>query len=73
MFLPDAARAILRIDLPPEAKVRMHELAAKAREGTLDPHEQEESTNYDRVGNLLALLKSKARQRLKEIGDDGSA
>jgi hypothetical protein len=44
----------------------MHELAAKARDGSLTKAEQEEIRNYERVGNLLALKKSKARQRLKK-------
>src|SRR5262249_6437576 len=61
-----AARSILRIEFAQEDKDRMHKLAAKAREGTLTPAEQEEIRNYERVGNLLALMKSKARQRLKK-------
>lgn len=44
----------------------MKALAAKAREGSLTEPEQEEVRNYERVGNLLALLHSKARQRLKK-------
>lgn len=69
----DAARSILRLDFAPEDKDRMHELAAKAREGSLTAMEQEEIGNYERVGNLLALLKSKARQRLKRnSGGNGS-
>jgi hypothetical protein len=54
------------MEFPPEDKDRMHELAAKAREGTLTLAEQQEIRNYERVGNLLALMKSKARQRLKK-------
>jgi hypothetical protein len=46
-------------------KDRMHELAAKAREGMLSPADEEDIRTYERVGNLLALMKSKARQRLK--------
>jgi hypothetical protein len=61
-----AARSIVRMEFPQEDKDRMHELAAKAREGTLTPVEQEEIRSYERVGNLLALMKSKARQRLKK-------
>ncbi len=40
-----AARSILRIQFALEDKDRMHELAAKAREGTLTPAEQEEIRN----------------------------
>jgi hypothetical protein len=59
------ARSILRLEFPPEDKERMHELAAKARDGSLTGDEHEAIKNYERVGNLLALMKSKARQRLK--------
>ena len=61
----EAAQALLTIDFTSEDEARMRVLAAKARDGTLETHEQEEVRNYERVGNLLALLKSKARQRLK--------
>jgi hypothetical protein len=60
-----AARSILRMEFTPEDTNQMHELAAKARAGTLTAGEQEAIRNYERVGNLLALMKSKARQRLK--------
>src|ERR1700674_2266487 len=62
----EAARSILRLEFAPEDKERMHDLAAKARDGSLRAAEQEETRNYERVGNLLALMKSKARQRLKK-------
>ena len=62
----EAARALLRLDFAPEDKERMRELAAKARDGSLSPAEQEEIGIYERVGNLLALMKSRARQRLKK-------
>src|SRR5262245_30782680 len=62
----EAARSLLRLEFAPEDKDRMHELAAKARDGSLTAAEQEEIRNYEQVGNLLALLKSKARQRLKK-------
>jgi len=62
----EGARSILRLEFAPVDKDRMHELAAKARDGSLTAAEQEEIRNYERVGNLLALMKSKARQRLKK-------
>jgi hypothetical protein len=61
----EAARSLLRLEFAPEDKERMRELAAKARDGSLTATEQEEIRNYERVGNLLALMKSKARLRLK--------
>ena len=60
----EAARSLLRLDFAAEDKERMHGLAAKARDGSLTTTEQEAIRNYERVGNLLALMKSKARQRL---------
>ena len=61
-----AARSLLRLEFAPEDRERMRALAAKAREGELTAAEEEEIRAYERVGNLLALLKSKARQRLKK-------
>jgi hypothetical protein len=43
---------------------RMTELAAKAREGTLEPAEVELTEAYERVASFLGLVKSKARRSL---------
>jgi hypothetical protein len=43
----------------------MRELSAKARRGTLTPEEDAEMDNFERVGSILSILKSKARQVLK--------
>jgi hypothetical protein len=59
------ARAIVRLRLRPGDVKRMHELAAKARDGTLTQAEQEEAENYDQATLLLSLLQSMARQALK--------
>jgi hypothetical protein len=61
-----AARSLLRLDFATEDQDRMHELAARARDGLLTAGEQEEIREYERAGNLLALMKSRARQRLKK-------
>jgi hypothetical protein len=61
-----AARAILKIDFDQSDRDRMRELSRKAREGTLKPQEQAEIDSYERVGHLLDLLHSKARQALKK-------
>jgi SpoU rRNA methylase family enzyme len=66
LLSPAAARSILRLDFSEEDKKRMHVLAEKAREGTLTPAEHEAIENYERVGNLLALMQSKARLYLKK-------
>jgi hypothetical protein len=63
---PKAARAILRLSLPDSEKDHLRELSARAREGTLTPEEEQQMDAYERVGALLSILKSKARQALKE-------
>jgi len=62
---PRAARAILGLSLPKNDISRMHELSGKARAGTLRPEEDAEMDNFERVGSILSILKSKARQVLK--------
>jgi hypothetical protein len=42
----------------------MNALAAKARAGTLTNEENEELENYLRVGDLIAIMQSKARRSL---------
>ncbi|HEX3148170.1 MAG TPA: hypothetical protein VHR66_08795 [Gemmataceae bacterium] len=63
----EAARYFLRMQFPKEDQDRMHKLAAKAREGSLSTIESVELRNYERVGNLLALMKSQARRRIKKV------
>ena len=63
-----AARAILALGFTQADKERMRELAAKARACTLPPAEEDETTNYERVGHVLSLWKSKARRSLKSRG-----
>lgn len=60
-----AARALLDLEFPRADKDRMQVLAAKAGEGTLSPEEQAEINNYEKVGHILSLMKSKARRSLK--------
>jgi hypothetical protein len=62
---PEAARALLALEFGPADKERMRQLSAKAREGSLTPDEQAETNNYERVGHLLNILRSKARRSLK--------
>ena len=59
------AREILQFDFPPAEVERMHELAARNREGKLRPGEEEELDDFCRVGTTLSLLQSRARQILK--------
>lgn len=60
------ARYILTLSFPQPDVDRMHELANKARAGTLTLGEQIELDNYERVGHVLSLMKSKARKALKK-------
>jgi hypothetical protein len=62
---PAAAEGILALGFDQADKERMHALAAKARAGALTPEEQAEVAAYSRVGSLLGILQSKARQALK--------
>ena len=66
----EAARAILALAFPQRDVDRMNELASKAREGTLTPCESDELAGYERVGCLLGILQSKARQSID--ADDGA-
>ncbi len=64
MLSPDAARSILALDFAPADRERMNSLAARAREGALSSDEDEELENYLLVGDLLAIMQSKARRSL---------
>ena len=73
LFSPEAARAILRLDFSAADRARMNDLAAKKRKALLSVVEDEELNNYVRVGQVLGILKSKARRSLKSRrnGDAG--
>jgi hypothetical protein len=62
---PEVAHYLLSLDFCQSDRDRMHELAAKAREGTLTAAEQHEAESYERIGHLVALWRSKARKSLK--------
>lgn len=60
-----AARAILDLDFKQPDKDRMRTLLAKAKKETLTAKEKVEIDNYERVGHMLSLMKSKARRSIK--------
>ncbi len=62
----EAARYILGLQFPPSDIDRMQELAEKARAGALTVEEHIEMDSYERVGQVLSLMKSKARKSLKK-------
>ena len=68
-----AARAILNLDFKQSDKDRMRELLAKAKKGTLTADEQVAIDNYERVGHMLSLMKSKARRSLRGTRANGAA
>lgn len=67
---PDAAHSLLELQFTDDDQQYMDELAAKARQGTLTDAERAELDNYERVNNLLGILKSKARRSLKQTDGD---
>jgi hypothetical protein len=68
-----AAKAILNLDFQQVDKDRTRVLLAEAKKGTLTADEQVEIDNYERVGHMLSLMKSKARRSLKGGLDNGTA
>jgi hypothetical protein len=59
------ARYVIRLGFNGEDKARMHELAARNRQGRLTAAETEELDNFIKAGDLLAIVQSKARRALK--------
>ena len=62
---PTAARALLKLQFSEDDRQHMNVLAAKARAGTMSPVEQRKIDTYERLGCLLDILHSHARQALK--------
>lgn len=63
---PAVAKHVLKLRFTEEDNCRMHDLAARNQEGRLTPTEAEELDNYIVVGDLLAILQSRARKLLKK-------
>jgi hypothetical protein len=63
---PQAAEGILKLGYSDADQQRMAELARKSNEGTLTPDERRELESYVFVGDVLSLLKSKARLSLRK-------
>jgi hypothetical protein len=64
---PAVAEELLKWTFPDEDKLRMSELAAKARQGTLTVEEQAALDGYERVASFLGIVKSKARRSLQNV------
>ncbi|HSU68119.1 MAG TPA: hypothetical protein VLJ39_14675 [Tepidisphaeraceae bacterium] len=63
---PEAAAGILQLNYSEVDHARMAELAAKSNEGTLNSTERREFECYVFVGDVLSLMKSKARLSLRK-------
>lgn len=61
----DAARTVLKFKFRPRDVARVNKLSALAREGKLAESEKAELEGYLTVGDVLAILHSKARLALK--------
>lgn len=59
------ARNILEFGFAEDDQQRMQVLSAQAKQGSLSAIEQEEMNNYEKVGHMLSLMKSRARRLLK--------
>ena len=60
----DLARYILDLGFSDRDKARMHDLAVRNQDDALSPAEKEELFAFGKAGDLLAILKSKARRTL---------
>jgi hypothetical protein len=60
----EAAEFLLSIDFPEDDRQRMLQLAKQSEAGTLTAEERTEFDSYLHVGNLLAVMQSKARLTL---------
>jgi hypothetical protein len=61
---PTAARALLRIQLHPDDRERLHELLVKNQEDALTADGHSELHSYLHVGLLVDLVQAKARAAL---------
>jgi hypothetical protein len=60
----DVARYFLDLHFSERDKARMHDLVVRNQEGDLSEAEKEELLSFGRVGDMLAILKSRARKTL---------
>jgi hypothetical protein len=67
----EAAKAILQLGFDAADRTRMNRLAEKNRAGRLTSLEHDELDNFIHVGQMLGILKSKARAVLKSQRTNG--
>jgi hypothetical protein len=61
---PDLARYILDLGFSEQDKARMHDLAVRNQDDALSSAEKEELFAFAKAGDLLSILKSRARRVL---------
>jgi hypothetical protein len=61
----EAAQFLLAVDFDQSDQARMLQLAERSEAGTLTAEERAEFDGYLHVGNLLAVMRSKARLTLQ--------
>jgi hypothetical protein len=66
LLTADAAKGLLALGYTDADHSRMAELASKSNAGQLTQDERREFEGYVFVGDLLSILKSKARQALHQ-------
>ena len=69
---PAAAEDLLSISFAEHDRVRVQQLAERSESGALTAEEQEEFDSYLNIGNLLAVMQSKARIALGRKPHSGS-
>lgn len=65
-FSLEFAKYLSQLQFGSDDQDRMHELAAKARDGELNEAEQIEIESFERVGQILNIMQAKARIRLRQ-------
>ena len=62
----ESAGALATMKAPESTQMRVEQLASKANEGRLSEAEKSEYEIYVSIGNVLAMLKAKAKSILNE-------
>jgi hypothetical protein len=68
---PESARRLLALKADAKLQARVAYLAERCNEGRMTPKETAEYGNYVSFNTFVAILKSKARQRLANAAGEG--
>lgn len=61
---PEAARRVVELKIDAETQARVAALGEKANEGLISPEELEEYKSYVEIGDVITILKLKAKKLL---------